>query len=183
MPLTFGGGIHSADQVQRLLRAGADKVSLNTATFETPDLVTQIAKRHGSQCVIASLDVRPTDGRTGQWTCFSHAGTYDTGQDAVEWAKRMEDCGAGEILLTSIPLDGTFEGYDLDLISAVTSAISIPVIASGGAGNYEHMVDAVLQANASAVAAASMFHFTEATPAEAKTALAAAGIPTRVSDT
>lgn len=180
VPLTFGGGIRSADQVQRLLRAGADKVSLNTATFETPELVRQIAKRHGSQCVIASLDVRPTEGRPGHWTCFSHAGSHNTGHDAVDWARRMEDCGAGEILLTSIPRDGTFEGYDLDLIAAVTSAISIPVIASGGAGTYQHMVDAVVHANAAAVAAASMFHFTEATPAEAKAALAAAGIPTRV---
>lgn len=181
VPLTFGGGIHSAEQVQHLLRAGADKVSLNTATYQMPELVTQIAKRHGSQCVVASLDVRPTEGKPGAWTCYSHAGSQDTGQDAVDWARRMEDAGAGDILLTSIPHDGTYQGYDLDLIAAVTEAISIPVIASGGAGSYQHMVDAVLQAKASAVAAASMFHFTEATPAEAKAALAAAGIPTRVS--
>jgi len=181
VPLTFGGGVHSANQVQRLLRAGADKVSLNTATFETPELVTQIAKRHGSQCVIASLDVRPVEDKPGHWHCYSRAGTYNTGQDAVDWARQMEDRGAGEVLLTSIPRDGTFAGYDLDLIAAVTDAISIPVIASGGAGSYQHMVDAILQSNASAVAAASMFHFTEATPAEAKAALAASGIPTRAS--
>lgn len=181
VPLTYGGGVYSADQVQRLLRAGADKVSLNTAAFETPELITQIAKRHGSQCVVASLDVRPLDDAHGRWRCYSRAGTYDTGRDAVDWARQMEDRGAGEILLTSIPCDGTFAGYDLDLIAAVTDAVSIPVIASGGAGSYQHMVDAVLQAKASAVAAASMFHFTEATPAEAKSVLSAAGIPTRAS--
>ena len=181
VPLTFGGGVHTAEQVQRLLRAGADKVSLNTAAFETPELVTQIAKRHGSQCVVASLDVRPLDNTPGRWRCYSRAGTHDTGHDAVDWARQMEDRGAGEILLTSIPRDGTFEGYDLDLIAAVADAISIPVIASGGAGSYQDMVDAILHANASAVAAASLFHFTEATPAGAKAALANAGISTRTS--
>ncbi|MGB3405958.1 MAG: HisA/HisF-related TIM barrel protein [Jannaschia sp.] len=179
VPLTFGGGVRSGDQVQRLLRAGADKVSLNTASYDTPALVTEIAKRHGSQCVIASIDVAPVPDRSDRWRCFSHAGTRDTGQDAVTWARQMEDRGAGEILLTSIPRDGTYQGYDLPLIAAVAQAVSIPVIASGGAGNYQHMVDAVLQANASAVAAASLFHFTEATPAEAKDALAAAGIAVR----
>lgn len=179
VPLTFGGGIRDVTQVQHLLRAGADKVSVNTAAFETPDLITKIAKRHGSQCVVVSLDVRPVPDSTNTWHCFSHAGSKYTGQDAVAWAKRMEDSGAGELLVTSIPRDGTFEGYDLALIAAIAKAVSIPVIASGGAGNYQHMVDAVVQAGASSVAAASMFHFTESTPAEAKAALAAAGIAVR----
>lgn len=177
VPLTYGGGVRSLDQVQRLLRAGADKVSINTAAYEKPELITQIADRHGSQCVVASIDVR-TDGG-GRWRCFSHAGSRDTGRDAVAWAREVADRGAGEILITSIERDGTFQGYDLALIAAVAGAVSIPVIASGGAGCYQHMVDAVLQGGASAVAAASIFHFTELTPKGAKAALAAAGIPVR----
>ena len=177
VPLTVGGGITHIDQVQRLLRAGADKVSVNTAAFERPQLVTDIAKRHGAQCVVASMDVRAVS--LGHWKCFSHAGTRPTDRDVCAWAKELEDRGAGEILLTSIERDGTMQGYDLALIEAVASAVKIPLIASGGAGSYQHMVDAVKQAGASAVAAASMFHFTENTPAGAKAALAAAGVPVR----
>lgn len=177
VPLTYGGGIRSADQVRRLLRAGADKVSVNTAAYERPDLVTEIAKRHGTQCVVASIDVR-ADG-PDRWRCFSHAGSRDTGHDAVSWAREMEDRGAGEILITSIERDGTFQGYDLPLIAAIAGAVSVPVIASGGAGSYRHMVDAVIEGGASAVAAASIFHFTELTPKGAKAAMAAAGIPVR----
>lgn len=176
VPLTFGGGIRHIDQIQTLLRAGVDKISLNTSLYEKPDLVTQIANRHGSQCVVASLDVR-TDG--SGWRCFSRAGTFDTGKEVVRWARELEDKGAGEILLTSIERDGTFQGYDLKLVEAVVSAVSIPVIASGGAGNYQHMVEVVRDAGASAVAAASIFHFTELTPAGAKQAMAEAGIPVR----
>lgn len=176
IPLTFGGGIRDIEQVQILLRAGVDKVSLNTSLYEKPDLVGKIANRHGSQCVVASLDVR-SEG-TG-WRCYSRAGTHDTGKDVVAWAKELEDKGAGEILLTSIERDGTFQGYDLKLVEAVVNAVSIPVIASGGAGNYQHMVEVVRDAGASAVAAASIFHFTELTPAGAKQALADAGIPVR----
>ncbi|UNK38222.1 imidazole glycerol phosphate synthase cyclase subunit [Shinella sp. H4-D48] len=176
IPLTFGGGIRHIDQVQVLLRAGVDKVSLNTSLYEKPDLVTQIAKRHGTQCVVASLDVR-SEG--SGWKCFSRSGTLDTGKDVIAWAKEVEDRGAGEILLTSIERDGTFQGYDLKLVEAVVSAVSIPVIASGGAGNYQHMVEAVRDAGASAVAAASIFHFTELTPAGAKQALAEAKILVR----
>lgn len=179
VPLTFGGGIHSVDQVQRLLRSGVDKISLNTTSFANPNLVTQIAKRHGCQCVVASIDAKPDEGRNGHWQCFSHAGQCATGHDVVEWAKQMEDRGAGEILLTSIPNDGTFEGYDLPLVSSVADAVSIPVIASGGAGCAQHMVDAVEKANASAVAAASLFHFTELTPAEVKDAMRDAGLCVR----
>jgi cyclase len=177
VPLTVGGGISRIEQVQRLLRAGADKVGVNTAAYANPGLIGEIARRHGVQSVVSSIDVR--GNQTDGWRCFSHAGTRDTGRDIVSWAREVEDRGAGEILLTSIERDGTMGGYDLELIAAVVSAVKIPVIASGGAGNYQHMVDAVLHAGASAVAAASMFHFTEQTPAGAKSALAAAGIPVR----
>ena len=177
VPLTVGGGITRIDQVQKLLRAGADKVSLNTAIYTRPELVTEIAMRHGAQCVVASIDVRANSA--GGWMCFSHAGQKATGRDVQTMARELEDLGAGEILITSIERDGTFQGYDLALIEAVVGAVKIPVIASGGAGNYQHMVDAVTQAGASAVAAASMFHFTEQTPAGAKVALARAGVPVR----
>lgn len=177
VPLTVGGGITRIEQVQRLLRAGADKVSLNTAAYSRPELVTEIAKRHGAQCVVASIDVRTDPG--GGWQCFSHAGQQPTGRKVCEWAYELEDRGAGEILITSIERDGTLQGYDLALIEAVVGAVKIPVIASGGAGTYQHMVDAVTQAGASAVAAASMFHFTEQTPAGAKLAMQSAGIAVR----
>nr|CBA31345.1 Imidazole glycerol phosphate synthase subunit hisF [Curvibacter putative symbiont of Hydra magnipapillata] len=177
VPLTVGGGITHIEQVQRLLRVGADKVSLNTAAYARPELVSDIARRHGVQCVVASIDVRPRAG--GGWDCFSHAGTQPTGRDVVAWARELEDRGAGEILVTSIDLDGSMRGYDLALVAAVAQAVKIPVIASGGAGNYQHMVDAVVQAGAAAVAAASIFHFTEMTPAGAKAALAEAGVPVR----
>ena len=176
VPLTVGGGITRIEQVQRLLRAGADKVSLNTAAHARPELVTDIAKRHGIQSVVASIDVRAQDGG---WTCFSHAGRQSTGREVTDWARELADRGAGEILITSIERDGTLQGYDLSLIEAVVRSVDVPVIASGGAGNYQHMVDAVVQAGASAVAAASMFHFTEQTPAGAKAALASAGVPVR----
>jgi imidazole glycerol-phosphate synthase subunit HisF len=177
VPLTVGGGITRIEQVQRLLRAGADKVSVNTAAYERPGLITEIAQRHGTQCVVASIDVRSRP--EGGWQCFSHAGQQATGRDAVAWAREAEARGAGEILLTSIERDGTMQGYDLGLIASIVQAVSIPVIASGGAGSYAHMVEAVTQAGATAVAAASMFHFTEQTPAGAKAALAAAGVPVR----
>jgi imidazole glycerol-phosphate synthase subunit HisF len=176
VPLTVGGGITEIEQIAGLLRAGADKISLNTAAFANPDLVTAAAARFGSQCVVASIDVRQSED--GTQTCASHAGTVDSGRAPVAWAKELADRGAGEILLTSVERDGMMEGYDLDTIAAVAGAVSIPVIASGGAGNYQHMVDAV-RAGASAVAAASMFHFTEQTPAEARKALHAAGFPVR----
>lgn len=179
VPLTVGGGITRIDQVQRLLRAGADKVSVNTAAYAAPELLSDIARRHGVQCVVASVDVRCVEPK--RWECFSHAGQKPTGRDVVEWVKELEDRGAGEILITSIERDGTMQGYDLDLIESVVRAVHIPVIASGGAGIYQHMVDAVLQAGASAVAAASIFHFTEQTPAGAKAAMEAAGIPVRSS--
>lgn len=176
VPLTVGGGITRIEQVQRLLRVGADKVSVNTALYSRPELVTEIARRHGVQSVVASIDVRAQDDA---WTCFSHAGRRATGREVTAWARELEDRGAGELLVTSIERDGTMQGYDLALIEAVVRSVDIPVIASGGAGRYQDMVDAVVQAGASAVAAASIFHFTEQTPAGAKAALAAAGVPVR----
>ena len=178
VPLTLGGGINRIEQVQKLLRTGADKVCVNTAAYSSPELISEIAKRHGSQCIVASIDVRQDPLHVG-WHCFSHAGKQPTGREVCAWAREVEDRGAGEILITHIERDGTFQGYDLELIAAVVHAVKIPVIASGGAGNYQHMVDAVKQAGASAVAAASMFHFTEQTPLGAKTAMKAAGIPVR----
>jgi imidazole glycerol-phosphate synthase subunit HisF len=178
VPFTVGGGIARIEQVQKLLRAGADKVCVNTAAYTNPELLSEIAKRHGTQCVVASIDVRQ-DLLGGRWQCYSHAGKQPTGREVSAWAREVESRGAGEILITSIERDGTFQGYDLALIEAVVNAVNIPVIASGGAGNYQHMVDAVKQAGASAVAAASIFHFTEQTPAGAKAAMQAAGIPVR----
>lgn len=178
VPLTVGGGITKIEQVQRLLSAGADKVAINTAAYVRPELISEIANRHGAQCVVASIDVRQLDG---DWKCFSHAGNVPTMHSVVAWARELEDRGAGEILITSIDRDGTMSGYDLNLIDVVVNAVTIPVIASGGAGTYEHMVQAVTHAGASAVAAASIFHFTEQTPAGAKAALAAAGVHVRKS--
>lgn len=177
VPFTVGGGITDLSQIVSLLHAGADKIAINTAAFCNPKLVEDAATRYGSQCVVASIDARRFD--SGRYCCFSHAGTVDTNKDPVEWAKEMADRGAGEILLTSIDRDGTMLGYDLELVERVVRAVDVPVIASGGAGNYQHMVDAVKQAGASAVAAASIFHFTEHTPAGAKAALQRAGIPVR----
>ncbi|WP_271008559.1 imidazole glycerol phosphate synthase subunit HisF [Paucibacter sp. B51] len=177
VPLTVGGGIGDLEQITRLLHAGADKIALNSAAYATPGLVDLAADRFGAQCVVASIDVK--DMPDGRQSCFSHAGTRDTGRDPVEWARELADRGAGEILLTSIDRDGTMRGYDLALIERIASSVAIPVIASGGAGNYGHMVDAVIRAGASAVAAASIFHFTEQTPAGAKHALHEAGLPVR----
>ena len=180
VPFTVGGGIARIEQVQKLLRAGADKVCVNTSSYTHPRLLTDIAKRYGTQCVVASIDVRKNISSEG-WQCCSHAGKKTTNREVRAWAREIEDRGAGEILITSIERDGTFQGYDLALIEMVVSAVNIPVIASGGAGNYQHMVDAVKQAGASAVAAASMFHFTEQTPAGAKAAMQASGIAVRKS--
>ncbi len=179
VPLTVGGGVRDTAQMQGLLRAGADKVCINTASYANPGLITEGARRFGAQCVVASIDVR-ADG-AGGWRCFSHSGTTDTGLSVLDWARQVVSLGAGEILLTSIERDGTMQGYDLALIEAVVRAVNVPVVASGGAGNYEHMRQAIQEAGASAVAAASMFHFTEQTPAEAKKALGAAGVAVRSS--
>lgn len=177
VPLTVGGGITSLEDVLHLLHSGADKVSINTAAFANPNIIDGVASRFGAQCIVASIDVRCFDDDS--YHCFSHSGTQDTGKDPVEWAKELVSRGAGEILLTSINRDGTMQGYDLELTERVAKSVNVPVIASGGAGDYQHMIDVVLQSGASAVAAASIFHFTEQTPAGAKQAMKLAGIPIR----
>jgi cyclase len=178
VPLTVGGGINNFHQAQNLLRIGADKVTINTMSFMKPNIISEIAKRHGSQCLVVSIDARPKTNSCG-WNCYSNSGTRNTGKDVVEWAKEVEDRGAGEILLTSIEKDGTLEGYDLKLMEKVANCIKIPVIASGGAGKYQDMIDVVCKCGVSAVAAASMFHFTEHTPLGAKLAMEKARIPVR----
>lgn len=177
VPLTVGGGITNIEDVLHLLHSGADKVSINTAAFANPNIIDSAASRFGAQCIVASIDVRCFDD--SGYRCFSHSGSQDTGKDPVAWAKELVSRGAGEILLTSINRDGTMLGYDLELTERVAKSVNVPVIASGGAGNYQHMIDVVLQAGASAVAAASIFHFTEQTPAGAKQAMKLAGIPIR----
>jgi len=177
MPMTVGGGVRSLEHARRLLMAGADKVALGTAAAETPALVRQIAGRFGSQCVVVSIDFRK---RNGTCEVCTHCGSRPAGFDPVAYARSIEELGAGEILLQSIDRDGTMEGYDIDLTRRLCQAVSIPVIASGGAGNYEHMAQAVLEGGASAVAAASMFHFTQCTPLEAKRAMAEKGIAVRI---
>ncbi|MBK9502058.1 MAG: imidazole glycerol phosphate synthase subunit HisF [Leptospiraceae bacterium] len=177
VPFTVGGGITELSQIVSLLHAGADKISINSSAYTNPKLIESAAKRFGAQCVVASIDVKRMDD--GIYQCYSHSGTILTEKNPIEWAKELADLGAGEILLTSMDRDGSMLGYDLDLIEKVTSVVDIPVIASGGAGNYQHMIDAIKQAGASAVAAASIFHFTESTPSGAKAALQSAGIPVR----
>lgn len=177
MPLTVGGGITSADQVGRLLDVGADKVAINTAAFDNPGLIHDVATKYGSQCVVVSIDFkRHGDGRLEVTT---HSGSKGRDMDLAEFARIAEEQGAGEILITSVDLDGTMDGYDLEATRAVSDAVKIPVIASGGAGNYGHMLDAIQKGGATAVAAASIFHFTEQTPAEARAHLRDAGIPVR----
>ncbi|MBN2308472.1 MAG: imidazole glycerol phosphate synthase subunit HisF [Candidatus Hydrogenedentes bacterium] len=178
MPMTVGGGVRSVDDARRLLQVGADKVAVGAAAAERPQLVREIAERFGAQCVVVSIDVRRPGGGPGE-ACI-RAGTRPTGKEPVAFAQEMESLGAGEILLQSIERDGTMEGYDLELIRRVSDAVSIPVIASGGAGNYDHLAGAVLDGHASAVAAASIFHFTQQTPLEAKRHLAGKGIAVRL---
>ncbi|MGQ0645556.1 MAG: glycosyl amidation-associated protein WbuZ [Elusimicrobiota bacterium] len=178
MPLTVGGGVRSLEDVRRLLQVGADKVAINTAAVDSPDLVREAARRFGSQCVVVSLDAR-SDGKGG-WEVFSRSGSRPTGRDPAALAREMEAAGAGEILVTSIERDGTMEGYDVSLTRAVSESVSIPVIASGGAGLYEHMARVLTEGKAAAVAAASMFHFTQQTPREAKRFLGERGIQVRL---
>ncbi len=178
IPLTVGGGVRSARDVDRLLRAGADKVSLNTAAIARPDLLTEVAARFGSQCVVVSVDARRVPGRPGMFEVTTHGGRRGTGLDAVGWAARAAELGAGEILLNSMDADGTKAGFDLPLIAAVRAVTAVPVIASGGAGRAADFGPAVA-AGADAVLAASLFHFGELSIGEVKHALAAAGYPVR----
>ena len=177
-PMTVGGGVRSIDHFRELLAVGADKVAVNSGAIENPSLISQAAEKFGSQCVTISIDVRRR--ADGSPEVMSHCGRQGTGLDPVAWACAVEERGAGEILLGSVDRDGTMTGYDLDLIRAVATAVRIPVIASGGAGNYRHMEEALTIGGADAVAAASIFHFTEMTPHEAKLYLKAAGLPVRV---
>ena len=177
MPLTVGGGICNVDDVRELLACGADKVVINTAAVYDPGLITKIADKFGSQCVVVSIDAKSTSDNS--WEVFTHSGTKPSGKGPVALAVESENAGAGEILLTSIERDGTMAGYDIAMLKAVVSAVKIPVIASGGAGNYGHMLEALQEGKASAVAAASIFHFTEQTPLEAKRYLKAHGVAVR----
>lgn len=177
VPFCVGGGIKNIEQIRNLLRCGADKVAINSSAYDNIELLSQGAALFGSQCIVSSIDCRKIDGK---YHCYSNNGEKDTGYLLEEWIKKVVDAGAGEILLTSIELDGTMQGYDIEMLKLVTSLVNVPVIASGGAGNYEHMYQAVSEAGVSAVAAASIYHFTEQTPKEAKAYLNERGIPVRI---
>lgn len=181
IPLTVGGGIRSVDDVRRLLNAGADKVGINTAAVQRPELVREATDKVGSQCIVVALDAKSVaqPGQPPKWEIFTHGGRHATGIDAVEWAVRMAAYGAGEILLTSMDRDGTRIGFDLELTRAISEAVEIPIIASGGVGNLQHLCDGVLQGGADAVLAASIFHFGEYSIAQAKDYMASQGIEVR----
>ncbi len=183
MPLTVGGGVRTVEDIRKLLLAGADKVSINTAAVHRPEFVQEGAQKFGAQCIVVAIDAKEVErGPDGEqrWEVFTHGGRNRTGIDAVQWAKRMAEYGAGEILLTSMDRDGTKQGFNLELTRAVADAVTIPVIASGGVGNLDHLVDGVKLGHASAVLAASIFHFGTYTIAQAKEHMAQAGIPIRL---
>jgi len=182
IPLTVGGGVRQVDDVRRLLNAGADKISINTAAVQSPVLIEQACARYGSQCIVVAIDARLRQpGRPeGGWEVFTHGGRTPTGLDAVQWARRVVELGAGEILLTSMDRDGTRAGFDLELTRAVSDAVPVPVIASGGVGSLQHLVDGVRVGRADAVLAASVFHFGEFTLRQAKQYMGARGIPMRL---
>ncbi|MEC4593249.1 MULTISPECIES: imidazole glycerol phosphate synthase subunit HisF [Nitrospirillum] len=177
MPLTVGGGVRTVEDIRKLLLAGADKVSINSAAVSRPEFVREAAQKFGAQCVVVGIDAKRD--ASGRWGVYTHGGRKETGLDAVEWAQRMAEYGAGEILLTSMDRDGTKSGFDLELTRAVADAVPVPVIASGGVGTLDHLVDGVTQGHASAVLAASIFHFGTYSIAQAKAHMAAAGIPMR----
>ena len=178
MPLTVGGGVRTTDDIRKLLLAGADKVSINTAAIKTPDFVREAAEKFGSQCIVVAIDAKRAEG--DRFEIFTHGGREATGIEAVGWARRMTDYGAGEILLTSMDRDGTKQGFDIPLTAAIADAITVPVIASGGVGNLDHMVEGVRDGHASAVLAASIFHFGTYSIGEAKAHMKAAGLPVRM---
>ncbi|UTA48462.1 imidazole glycerol phosphate synthase subunit HisF [Simiduia sp. 21SJ11W-1] len=182
IPLTVGGGIRKVEDIRRMLNAGADKVSINSAAVFNPDFVKQASDRFGAQCIVVAIDAKQVSlaGEAPRWEIFTHGGRKPTGLDAVEWAARMAEYGAGEILLTSMDQDGVKSGYDLGVTRAISDAVHIPVIASGGVGNLQHLAEGVLEGGADAVLAASIFHFGEYTVAEAKAYMAAQGIEMRL---
>jgi cyclase len=181
IPLTVGGGVRSVDDVRRLLNAGADKVSINTSAVENPQLVADAADHYGAQCIVVAIDAkRVPDAVPARWEVFTHGGRRASGLDALEWGRRMQTLGAGEILLTSMDRDGTRRGFDLELTRAMSDALDVPIVASGGVGNLEHLADGVLQGRADAVLAASIFHYGEYTVRQAKEHLSRRGIEVRL---
>ncbi|WP_066702136.1 imidazole glycerol phosphate synthase subunit HisF [Curvibacter delicatus] len=185
IPLTVGGGVRTVEDVRRLLNAGADKTSFNSAAIANPQVIRDASHKYGAQCIVVAIDAKRRHGdevlaRGEGWDVYSHGGRKNTGLDAVAWARQMAEHGAGEILLTSMDRDGTKSGFDLELTRAVSDAVSVPVIASGGVGNLDHLVDGIKIGGADAVLAASIFHYGEYTIAQAKARMAAAGIPVRI---
>ena len=182
IPLTVGGGIKTLEDIRRMLNAGADKVGINSAAVFNPEFVREAAQRFGSQCIVVAIDAKKVSnpGELDRWEIFTHGGRKATGIDAIEWAKKMVDYGAGEILLTSMDRDGTREGFDLPLTRAISECVSVPVIASGGVGNLDHLAEGVIQGKADAVLAASIFHFAEYSIQEAKEHMASRGIEMRL---
>ncbi len=177
VPLTVGGGVRSVEDINRLLNCGADKVSINTAAVENPRVIEESSKKFGSQCIVVAIDAKK---KNDKWEIFTHGGRNNSGINALEFAKKMENSGAGELLVTSMDRDGTQVGYDNELMSNITDLVNIPVIASGGVGNLDHLVDGIKLGNASAVLAASIFHYGKHTVKEAKEYLASKGIPVRI---
>ena len=182
IPLTVGGGIRNLDDIREMLNAGADKVAINTAALLNPELVKRAAERFGSQCIVVAVDAKQVSGKHEErkWEIFTHGGRKATGKDAIDWVKKMVASGAGEILLTSMDRDGTKNGFDLELKKRVSRAVTVPIIASGGVGNLEHLADGILRGEADAVLAASIFHFGEFTIGQAKAHMAAQGIEVRL---
>ena len=177
VPLTVGGGVRSVDDINKLLNCGADKVSINTAAVQNPDVIIESSKKFGSQCIVVAIDAKKNEDK---WEVFTHGGRNNTGIDSIEFAKKMENCGAGELLVTSMDRDGTQAGYDIDLMANISLKVNIPVIASGGVGNLDHLADGIKLGNASAVLAASIFHYGKHSVKEAKEYLDSKGIPVRI---
>ena len=177
VPLTVGGGVRSIEDINKLLNCGADKVSINTAAVKNPDVIIESSKKFGSQCIVVAIDAKKNNEK---WEVFTHGGRNKTGIDALDFAKKMEDCGAGELLVTSMDRDGTQVGYDIDLMSKISTIVNIPIIASGGVGNLDHLVDGIEKGKASAVLAASIFHYGIHSIKEAKEYLDSKGIPVRI---